>query len=104
MGLLDRLRSAVQDRAGIPPERREVGPSLDDLNSLRRALRAEADRLGRDTDLSLSIFIEHTDIAVSGLDIYAMLNHLAAQKELTNYRQDSFGHAHFDIGNLKLSN
>lgn len=102
MGILDRFRRAVQDRVGIPPEQREVGPGLDDLNRLRRALRAEADRVGRATDLSLSIFLEHTEIAVAGLDIYAMLNHLAAQEELTNYRQDSFGHAHFDIGMLDL--
>jgi hypothetical protein len=102
MGVLDRFRRAVQDRAGIPPEQREIGPSLDDLDRLRRALRVEADRVDRSTNLSLSIFLEQTELAVAGLDIYAMFNHLAAEGELTNYRQDSFGHAHFDIGTLDL--
>ena len=102
MGVLDRLRHAFQGRAGVAAEQRTIGPSLDDLNRFRRALRTEANRVGRSTDLSLSLFLEHTEIAVARLDVHSMLSHLVAQGELTNYQQDSFGHAHFDLATLDL--
>ena len=100
MGLLDRFRRSLQDRAGIPPSQREVGPTASDLEAFQAALLREAERLGR-TRLALSVFLEHSDYDSSRVDLFAMLQHLAAQGLLADFEQDSFGNSRFDVAPLR---
>ena len=98
MGLLDRLRRRILHRIdAITPHPPEVGPTLDDVDLVREALRAEARRLGRRERISLAIFMEHTELDVTRIDIYAVLPHLAAEGEIANVEADSFGNQRFDL-------
>jgi hypothetical protein len=94
MGLFDRLRRRIDT---VTPHRLEVGPTLDDVDLVRDALRAEAQRLGRRERIALSIFMEHTDLDITRIDIYSVLPHLAAEGEIANVEVDSFGNQHFDL-------
>ncbi len=94
MGLLDRLRRRLDAITPHPPE---VGPTLDDVDRVRDALRAEARRLGRRERISLSIFLEHTELDVTRIDIYVVLPHLAAEGDIANVEADSFGNQRFDL-------
>ena len=97
MGLFDRFRRTTRDRLGAPPSQREVGPSEQDLEDVRRALLREAQRLGRPDDLSLSAFLEHADARVALMDLHAIVGHLAATGDLANVRPDSMGNTRFDV-------
>ncbi len=94
MGLLDRLRRRLDAITPHPPD---VGPTLDDVDLVREALRAEARRLGRRDRISLAIFLEHTALDVTRIDIYAVLPHLAAEGEIANVEADSFGNQRFSL-------
>ncbi len=94
MSWLDRLRRRIES---ITPQTPDVGPTLDDVDRVRRALRAEARRLGRRDGLSLTLFLEHTALDVTRIDIYAVLPHLAAEGEIANVEADSFGNQRFDL-------
>lgn len=97
MGWLDGLRRSRRAGAAQSPDRREVGPSLEDMARFRRALLDEAQRLGRTTGLALTIFMEHTDFDLASMEIYDVLGHLEAEGEIVNVQRDSFGNLKFDV-------
>ena len=94
LGLLHRLRCRL---AAARPQRPSVGPTPADLDTLRRALTREAARRGRRQGLTVALFMEHTDLDLSALDLYAILGILQAQGEITNVEPDSFGNLKFDL-------
>ena len=103
MGLRDRLRRKAETVSGLAPGTagREVGPTLDDVAAVRRAILREADRRGRDSGLSLTLLMEHAldheDLDYRRIDLHAVLGHLAASGDLVNVEQDSFGNLRFDV-------
>ncbi len=97
MGLFDRFRRSMQDRAGPPPSQRQVGPSESDIERVKRALLREAERLGRTERLSLSVLLEHTEPGIALLDLHPILVHLAATGDLDGMEQDSMGNVRFDV-------
>ena len=104
MGLLDRLRHRIVHSVdAVRPHPIEIGPTFDDVDLVRDALRAEARRLGRSERIALSIFMEYTDLDITRIDIYSVLPHLAAEGEIANVEVDSFGNQHFDLTE-KLTN
>ncbi len=94
MGLLDRFR---RRKAGAPGETRQVGATMDDVERLRQALRDEADRLGRATGLSMTLFMEYTQMDLTGVELYELFGYLHAQGDIANVEQDSFGNLKFDL-------
>ncbi len=74
-----------------------VGPSWADVQAVRRALAAESRRRDRREGLSLSVFMEFTDLPLRGIDLYKILAHLEAEGELANVVQSSDGNLRFDV-------
>ncbi len=94
MGLIDRFRR----RFAIPSSARvDVGMTEQHIDSLRGALLAEAQRLGRPTGLSLTVLLENTALDVRRIDVYEILGYLQAQGEIENVEQDSMGNLRWDL-------
>lgn len=95
MGILQRLLG------GSTPDRRdagrEIGPTEAEIQALRRALLVEAQRLGREQRLALTLFMEHTTLNLVAIDLFAVLGHLKGEGEITNVVEDSIGNLKFDL-------
>ena len=95
MGIFQRLlRRSAPARRG---DAREIGPTEADIQALRRALLEEARRLGRERQLALTLFMEHTTLNLAGIDLFAVLGHLKGAGEITNVVEDSIGNLKFDL-------
>ena len=51
----------------------QTDPITDDVKLVHKALLKESHRLGRNKVISLTIFMGHTDLDFTGIDIYAAL-------------------------------
>ena len=92
MDLLSRLRDALG--APAAPER---DPQAD-LRTVRRALEAEATRLGRRERLSLSLLLEYSPEDLTLIDVHGALGHLHETGEIRDVQEDSFGNLRFALG------
>ena len=96
MGLLERMRRTVDALRG-PDLSADVEA---ELAAVRRAIRAEAQRRGTRTGLSLTLMMEHTAEDLRRVDLFQILAHLHAEGELARIEQDSFGNVKFDVAEL----
>ena len=96
MGIFSGLRARLAALSATP----EVeAATLADIETVRRAVRAEAARLGR-RRLSVTMLMEHSAEDLRRLDLFQIIAHLAAEGELQNVEQDSFGNLKFDFGEM----
>lgn len=91
MGIIRRLRRAFQ-----PPAPLGADPQAG-LQTVRRALEAEALRLHRRSRLSLTMLMEYSDADLTTVDLHSTLGYLQAQGEIVNVQEDSFGNLRFDL-------
>ena len=97
MGIFSGLRARLAALSANP----EVeAATLADVETVRRAVRAEAARLGRRRRLSVTMLMEHSAEDLRRLDLFQIIAHLAAEGELQNVEQDSFGNLKFDLGEM----
>ena len=75
----------------------QTDPITDDVKLVHKALLKESHRLGRNKVISLTIFMEHTDLDFTGIDIYAALAVLEASNKNMDVEEDSFGNRRFQL-------
>ena len=75
----------------------QADPIIDDVELVHKALLKESCRLGRDKGISLTIFMEHTDLNFTAIDIYAALAVLEASNKIMDVEEDSFGNRRFRL-------
>ena len=97
MGIFSGLRARLAALRATP----EVeAATLADVETVRRAVRAEAARLGGGRRISVTLLMEHSAEDLRRLDLFQIIAHLAAEGELRNIEQDSFGNLKFDLGEM----
>ena len=97
MGLFDGLRRRLAALRAAPESE---AAALADVETVRRAIRAEAERLGRRQRLSVTMLMEFASEDLRRVDLFQILAHLDAEGEVCNVEQDSFGNLKFDLGTL----
>ena len=97
MGLFDGLRERL-GALRAPPE--VEAATLADVDTVRRAIRAEADRLGPGRRISVTMLMEHSGEDLRRVDLLQIIAHLDAAGEVGNVEQDSFGNLRFEVGVL----
>lgn len=97
MGLFDGLRRRI---SALRPAPEAAAAALADVETVRRAIRAEAERLGRRERLSVSMLMEFGAEDLRRVNFFQILAHLDAEGEVRNVEQDSFGNLKFDVGAL----
>ena len=95
MGLFDGLRERL-GALRAPPE--VEAATLADVDTVRRAIRAESDRLGPGRRISVTMLMEHSDEDLRRVDLFQIIAHLDAEGEVRNVEQDSFGNLRFEVG------
>ena len=97
MGLFEGLRKRLGELRAIQQAEQAEAATLADVETVRRALRAEAQRLGRRERLSVTLLMEHAEEDLRQVDLFQILGHLDAEGEIINVEQDSFGNLRFDL-------
>ena len=101
MGLFDGVRRKLQELNEVREAAQAEAATLADVETVRRALRQEAQRLGRRDRLSVTLLMEHASEDLRRLDLFQIIGHLDAEGEIRNVQQDSFGNLKFDLAALK---
>ncbi len=97
MGLFDGFRARLR---AMRPSPEVEAATLADVATVRRAIRAESNRLGRREHLSVSMLLEFATEDLRRVDLFHIIAHLDAEGEVRNVEQDSFGNLKFDLGTL----
>lgn len=97
MGLFDGLRRRFGMLRSVQQAEQAEAATIADVETVRRALRAEAQRLGRRQRLSVTLLMENASEDLRQVDLFQILAHLDAEGEIRNVEQDSFGNLKFDL-------
>ena len=97
MGLFDGLKRRVAALRSVQQAEQAQAATLADVDTVRRALRAEALRLGRRERISVTLLMEYSSEDLRQVDLFQILAHLDAEGEIINVEQDSFGNLRFDL-------
>ena len=97
MGLFDGLRRRLGALNEVREASQATAATLADVDTVRRALEAEARRLGRRERISVTMLMENTEEDLRTLDLFQIIGHLDAEGEIANVEQDSFGNLKFDL-------
>ncbi len=97
MGLFEGLRKRLSELRSVQQAAQAEAATLADVDTVRRALRAEAQRLGRRERLSVTLLMENASEDLRQVDLFQILAHLDAEGEIVNVQQDSFGNLKFDL-------
>ncbi|MDE2745804.1 MAG: hypothetical protein OXI41_07425 [Chloroflexota bacterium] len=100
MGLFEGLRRRLSALNEVREASQAEAATMADVNTVRRALLAESQRLGRRERISVTILMEFTDEDLRSVDLFQIIGHLDAEGEITNVEQDSFGNLKFDLATL----
>ena len=100
MGLFDGLRRRLSALNAVREAPQAEAATLADVATVRRALLAESQRLGRRERISVTMLMEHSDEDLRTVDLFQIIGHLDAEGEIRNVEQDSFGNLKFDLGTL----
>ena len=93
MGVFDGLRAKLAAFRAAP----EIEAATQaDVETVRRAIRAEVKRRGR-RRLSVTVLMEHAEEDLRRVDLFQIIAHLDAEGEIRNVEQDSFGNLKFDV-------
>ncbi|MDE2988331.1 MAG: hypothetical protein OXT70_09845 [Chloroflexota bacterium] len=101
MGLFDGLRRRLSALNDVREASQAEAATLADVATVRRALLAESQRLGRRERISVTMLMEHSDEDLRTVDLFQIIGHLDAEGEIRNVEQDSFGNLKFDLGTLR---
>lgn len=101
MGLFDGLRRRLIGLNEVREASQAEAATMADVATVRRALLAEASRLGRRDRISVTMLMEYSDEDLRTLDLFQILGHLDAEGEIANVEQDSFGNLKFDLAQLR---
>lgn len=101
MGLFEGLRRKLSALNEVREASQAEAATLADVATVRRALLAESQRLGRRERISVTMLMEHSDEDLRTLDLFQIIGHLDAEGEIRNVEQDSFGNLKFDLGTLR---
>ena len=97
MGLFDGLKRRIAALRTVQQAEQAQAATLADVDTVRRALRAEAQRLGRRERISVTLLMEYSSEDLRQVDLFQILAHLDAEGEIVNVQQDSFGNLRFDL-------
>ena len=103
MGLFDGLRRKFAALNEVREASQAEAATLADVETVRRALVAESQRLGRRRRISVTMLMEHSEEDLRTLDLFQIIGHLDAEGEIANVEQDSFGNLKFDLATLGQS-
>lgn len=98
MGLFEGLRRKLSALNEVRDASQAEAATLADVATVRRALLAESQRLGRRERISVTMLMEHSDEDLRTVDLFQIIGHLDAEGEIRNVEQDSFGNLKFDLG------
>lgn len=101
MGLFEGLRRRLSALNEVREASQAEAATLADVATVRRALLAESQRLGRQERISVTMLMEHSDEDLRTVDLFQIIGHLDAEGEIRNVEQDSFGNLKFDLGTLR---
>ncbi len=101
MGLFEGLRRKLSALNEVREASQAEAATLADVATVRRALLAESQRLGRRERISVTMLMEHSDEDLRTVDLFQIIGHLDAEGEIRNVEQDSFGNLKFDLGTLR---
>ncbi|MXY86949.1 MAG: hypothetical protein F4Y95_10805 [Chloroflexi bacterium] len=101
MGLFEGLRRKLSALNEVREAAQAEAATLADVATVRRALLAESQRLGRRERISVTMLMEHSDEDLRTVDLFQIIGHLDAEGEIRNVEQDSFGNLKFDLGTLR---
>jgi len=100
MGLFEGLRRRLSALNEVREASQAEAATMADVDTVRRALLAESQRLGRRERISVTILMEFTEEDLRSVDLFQIIGHLDAEGEITNVEQDSFGNLKFDLATL----
>ena len=100
MGLFDGIRRRMAALNDVREASQAEAATLADVETVRRALLAESQRLGRRERISVTLLMEYTQEDLRTLDLYQIIGHLDGEGEIANVEQDSFGNLKFDLATL----
>ena len=101
MGLFDGLKRRLSALSEVREASQAKAATMADVDTVRRALVAESDRLGRRERISVTMLMEYSGEDLRRLDLFQIIGHLDAEGEIANVEQDSFGNLKFDLGTLR---
>ncbi len=100
MGLFDGLRRKLSAFNDVREASQAEAATLADVETVRRALLAESQRLGRRERISVTMLMEYSEEDLRTVDLFQIIGHLDAEGEIRNVEQDSFGNLKFDLATL----
>ena len=100
MGLFDGLRRTLSALNEVREARQAEAATLADVDTVRRALLAESQRLGRRERISMTMLMEYSNEDLRTVDLFQIIGHLDAEGEIRNVEQDSFGNLKIDLATL----
>ena len=100
MGLFEGLRRRLSALNEVREASQAEAATMADVDTVRRALLAESQRLGRRERISVTMLMEFTEEDLRSVDLFQIIGHLDAEGEITNVEQDSFGNLKFDLATL----
>ena len=100
MGLFDGLRRRLSALNEVREASQAEAATFADVDTVRRALLAESQRLGRRERISVTMLMEYSAEDLRTVDLFQIIGHLDAEGEITNVEQDSFGNLKFDLATL----
>ena len=103
VGLFDGLRRKFSALNEVREASQAEAATMTDVETVRRALDAEARRLGRRERMSVTMLMEHSEEDLRTVDLFQIIGHLDAEGEITNVKQDSFGNLKFDLVTRRAS-
>lgn len=101
MGLFDGLKRRLSALQDVRNATQAEAATMADVETVRRALIGEAERLGRRERISMTMLMEHSEEDLRRLDLFQIIGHLDAEGEIANVEQDSFGNLKFDLATLR---
>lgn len=100
MGLFEGLRRRLSVLNEVREASQAEAATMADVDTVRRALLAESQRLGRRERISVTMLMEYSEEDLRTVDLFQIIGHLDAEGEITNVEQDSFGNLKFDLATL----
>ncbi|MDE2967454.1 MAG: hypothetical protein OXS30_08235 [Chloroflexota bacterium] len=100
MGLFDGLRRRLSALNEVREASQAEAATQADVDTVRRALLAESQRLGRRERISVTMLMEYSEEDLRTVDLFQIIGHLDAEGEIGNVEQDSFGNLKFDLATL----
>lgn len=97
MGLFDGLKRKLSILNEVREASQAEAATMADVATVRRALLAESQRLGRRDRISVTLLMEYSDEDLRRVDLFQIIGHLDAEGEIANVEQDSFGNLKFDL-------